>query len=112
MQMGLSGALLHTATQLAHMGCPWPERWQRLLSILVPNALWVLPLCAPRFFLRRRHWVVGLFTLVFYSFPLLRQPKGIQRAMDASATPGPAGFLLDILKMIWGESPPAPRCRS
>ncbi len=42
------------------------------------------------------------FKVIYWSFPLLRKAKGIQRVLDAPATPGPLGFLLDILKMLWG----------
>ena len=41
--------------------------------------------------------------LAFFSFPLLRQARGIQKALEATAMPGPFGFLVDIIKMAWGE---------
>jgi hypothetical protein len=29
------GFILHLATQVSHLRCPWSERWQRLLSLPV-----------------------------------------------------------------------------
>ena len=102
-KLALTGLILHTLTQLAHINCPWPERWQRILSIPVPGLLWAWPQLAPRIYLKYRNWIQAVVCIVFFNFPLLRKPKGIQRVLDAPATPGFFGFLTDVLKIAWGE---------
>jgi hypothetical protein len=95
--------MLHTAVQLMHISCPWHERWQRLLSIPVLSVIWALPLTAPQFYLEHRTYTLVACKMVFFAFPLLRKARGIQRVLDAPATPGAGGFLIDIIKMGWGS---------
>jgi len=102
-KVALWGFTFHTATQLMHISCPWHERWQRLLSIPVCSFVWALPLTAPHFYLRHRTFFLVIFKMIFFSFPLLRKARGIQRVLDAPATPGVWGFLIDIIKMGWGS---------
>lgn len=95
--------MLHTVVQFMHISCPWHERWQRLLSIPVSSVMWALPLTAPNFYLRHRTFILVTFKIIFFAFPLLRKARGIQRVLDAPATPGAGGFLIDIIKMGWGS---------
>lgn len=96
------GCVLHVATQVSHLRCPWSERWQRLLSIPVSAVPTGTAAVAPAFYVRHREIILVAFKLIYWSFPLLRKPAGIQRVLDAPATPGPLGFPLDVLKMLWG----------
>lgn len=102
-RIGFLCFLLHTTTQFSHLGCPWEERWQRLLSIPVSGAPWFLTLLAPSFYLRWRMQVYSWYKVAFFAFPLLRKPRGIQRVLDGDPSPGPLGFLLDVLKIAWGS---------
>ena len=102
-KMSLGGFLLHTLVQIAHISCPWHERWQRLLSIPVSALQCLIPALAPGFYMKHRDMSLIMTKLAFFSFPLLRQARGIQKALEATAMPGPFGFLVDIIKMAWGE---------
>lgn len=52
-------------------------------------------------------FIVSLFKVVFFSFPNLRKPAGIQNALNgpASAT-HPLGIAIDAIKMTWVSAPP------
>jgi hypothetical protein len=102
-KVALGGFMLHLAVQIMHISCPWHERWQRLLSIPVASIMWALPLTAPEFYTRHRTAFLIIFKVIFFAFPLLRKARGIQRVLDAPATPGVGGFLIDIIKMGWGS---------
>lgn len=97
------GVLLHTLVQCAHMNCVWSERWQQLLSIPFSSISFLVPTFFPRFYITHRDAFLFLFKVGFFSFPLLRKPKGIQRVLDAPATPGLYGVLVDLTKMAWGK---------
>jgi hypothetical protein len=45
---------------------------------------------------------MGVTRFVFFLFPLLRKPRGIQRVLETKATESLPGFILDVLKMGWG----------
>lgn len=100
--VSMVGIVLHTFTQIKHIYCPWPELWQRLLSIVVCTSSVLVPALWPSIYIKHREFFVFAFKVVFYSFPLLHKPRGIQRALNAPATPGPWGMPLDLLKMAWG----------
>lgn len=42
-------------------------------------------------------------SLVFFAFPLLRKPRGIQKVLDDDPQPGLLGLLRDMLKVAWGS---------
>ena len=99
----LIGLTLHIATQLSHLSCPWRERWQRIVSIPVTATPYLWSLIHPTSYFHWRELLFIIFRVVFFSFPLLRKAKGIQRVLDAPATPGGlAGFLIDVIKILWG----------
>lgn len=79
------------------------ERAQRLASILLMVAAYVVPTAAPRAYMRWRAPLVVAQRLAYFAFPLLRQPKGIQRALDKAPSPGVRGVLCDLLRVAWGE---------
>lgn len=95
--------LLHTLVQLAHISCPWSERWQRLLSIPCSALQFLIPAMAPSFYIKHRDMSLLATKLMFFSFPLLRKARGIQRALEAPAMPGTLGFVVDLAKMAWGS---------
>lgn len=95
--------MLHFLVQLAHVSCPWHEKWQRLLSLPVAAMVFIFPAMAPELYLRHRDLFLLCFKVSFFSFPLLRKPKGIQRVLNAAATPGLRGFIVDLVKMAWGR---------
>lgn len=98
------GFTLHTLVQLQHMACPWHERWQRLVSIPYTAAQVAYPLLASgRTYLDYHdafHWT---FKMGFFTFPLLRRARGVQRVLDAVPSPGLSGFIIDLVKMAWGS---------
>lgn len=102
-RVGMMVFVLHFITQVAHLSCPWHERWQRLLSLPVAVAPGACALLAPRWYIRHRWVVLVAFKVAFFAFPLLRQARGIQRVLDAPATPGPLGFVIDTIKIAWGK---------
>lgn len=74
----LFALVIHTGPQLAPlMGqLPLGERLQRLSSIALMVAYWGLPSVAPAFYLRHRTALMLLQRLIYFAYPLLRQPKG------------------------------------
>lgn len=101
-KMSFGGFLLHFLVQLAHISCPWSERWQRLLSLPVSAMQFLIPALAPAFYIKHRDMNLFATKMAFFSFPLLRKARGIQRALDTPATQGIFGFLVDLTKMAWG----------
>ena len=101
-RVGLLGLFLHITTQISHIHCPWPEKFQRILSIVVLSSIIFIPLRSPSIYLKHKEALFLVWKIAFYSFPLLRQAKGIQRALDVAATPGGVGMFLDLLKVTWG----------
>lgn len=101
--MSLLGFFLHTFTQLNHLSCPWEERWQRLLSIPFSGSVFIVIQLFPHFFIKYREFYLIVFKLLWFSFPLLRKPKGIQDVLNCSASLGYFGFPLDLLKIAWGS---------
>lgn len=85
--------------------CTWTERWQRYVSILlpIPIVFWAT-FGPPKLYLRYRNILMVLIRVVFFSFPLLRRARGIQRVLDSPANQIPyIGYCLDILKIGWGS---------
>lgn len=101
--VAFAGFLLHSLTQLAHIWCPWPECRQRLFSIFFTAFVFLFPALMPRQYLQHRNTFLICFKLVYFSFPLLRKPRGIQRVLDSPATAGLSGFFLDLIKTAWGK---------
>lgn len=95
--------MLHFLVQIAHIACPPHEQIQRILSLPVTALVFVFPALAPELYLRHRNPFLLWFKVTFFSFPLLRKPKGIQRVLNAAATPGLRGFIVDLVKMAWGS---------
>ena len=96
------GFMLHTLTQMAHISCPWVEMRQRLASIIFTAMIFLFPALQPKLYLKHRDTFLTCFKIGFFSFPLLRRKRGIQRVLDSPATPGMFGFLLDLIKVAWG----------
>ena len=94
---------LHVLTQITHLSCPWNERWQRLVSIPVAGLPSLCLFLSPPLYMKWRTPLLLGNKLIFFAFPLLRQPRGIQRVLDAPATPGAVGFFVDTLKIAWGS---------
>lgn len=72
--------LMHGVTQvvslLAWSTLPASERFQRLLSIALCLALAALPTFACSWYSRRRTITLIVVRLAYFSFPLLRKPRG------------------------------------
>lgn len=106
------GFFLHLATQLVSLrtwsSLPASELAQRLASIAYSAALPLLPTLMPLAYLRHRQPIKLAWRIGFFSFPLLRQARGIQRVLEAAPSPGAAGALLDLAKTAWGALPRPP----
>ena len=100
--VAFSGFMLHFMVQIAHISCPWHERWQRILSVLITTSIFLFPTFCPETYLRYRNIFLFTFRIAFFSFPLLRKPRGIQRVLNAPASPGLMGCIIDLVKMAWG----------
>lgn len=57
----------------------------------------------PNLYLKHRNTFLICFKVGYFSFPLLRKPRGIQRVLDSPATSGLGGFFLDLIKAAWGS---------
>ena len=102
--VAFGGFMLHTLVQIAHLSCPWHEKWQRLFSIVYCSLGFLVPAFFPKLYIRYRESLIFCFKIGFYSFPLLRKRKGLQRVLDSAATPGQFGLIVDLVKMAWGKT--------
>ena len=101
--LGAFACVLHGASQLKELsGAQGSEFWQRVGSIALVALLWLLPACAPRLWARRRTAFLTSIKFIFFTFPLLRRPRGIQRVLDGPATPGLLGVPRDLFRVAWG----------
>jgi hypothetical protein len=107
-KLALFSLFFHGSTQIASLlawhTLPASERWQRVASIVYAFGPLLIPLLFPEWYIRgnRRSWVLAIYRVGFFSFPLLRQPRGIQKVLGGAAQPGARGMLKDLLRLIWG----------
>lgn len=87
--------LLHGAAQMTILinwsSLPPSERAQRLGSVAWLAVFPLLAACAPRLYLRHRTAVLSVQRIVFFVFPLLRQPRGEWRIPTAWCEQGRTG---------------------
>ncbi|PRW33626.1 putative NADH dehydrogenase [ubiquinone] 1 alpha subcomplex subunit mitochondrial [Chlorella sorokiniana] len=108
-KLALFSLFFHGSTQIASLlawhTLPASERWQRVASIVYAFGPLLIPLLFPEWYIRgnRRSWVLAIYRVGFFSFPLLRQPRGIQKVLGGAAQPGARGMLKDLLRLIWGS---------
>lgn len=103
-KIALATFVLHTLEQSKHIPTAPPrERAERLASLPLTAALILLPALWPRTYTAHRDVFLALWRVTFFSAPLLRSSRGIQRVLDAPAAPGPLGFLGDLVKIGWGS---------
>ncbi|KAL4419555.1 hypothetical protein ABPG77_006886 [Micractinium sp. CCAP 211/92] len=102
----LFSLLLHVSVQTASLlnwrALPASETAQRALSVVAVLAFYLLPTVAPRLYLRWRTQALLANRLVFFAFPLLRKPRGIQQVLNAAPRPGVRGAMKDLFRIIWG----------
>lgn len=107
-KLALFGLLGHSLTQLKSISSVdvLSTEWcLRVVSIFFVSTYWLWPTLRPASYLRWRTPYQLAMHLVYWSSPLLRSNKGIQRVLDSPPGPGPLGLAGDLLKVVWGEWP-------
>ena len=104
-RFALLGVALHSIIQLRELSTSvGSELWQRLGSLLIFSLLYVAQRFYPALYVRRRDTIVSVVKVGFFSFPLLRRPRGhVQKVLDWPATPGLRGVVVDLLRVTWGK---------
>jgi hypothetical protein len=90
-----------------HRYVPWtltisPSLYGSIISIIYAALPYLWARIGPTSFVKQREIILSVIKVFYFSAPLLRRPRGIQRVLDAEPRPGKLGVLIDTIKVIWG----------
>lgn len=100
------GLFFHSLPQLSSLrgvtALSW-EWWWRVGSIPFVGVGLVWPALHPASYLRCRTRYLLTMRVAYFLGPLFRSNSGVQRVLDAQASPGALGLAGDLVKIAWGK---------
>jgi hypothetical protein len=79
-----------------------PSLYCSIFSIIYAALPYLWARMSPTSFMKQRGIILSVIKVFYFSAPLLRRPRGVQRVLDAQPQPGKLGILIDTIKVIWG----------